>query len=103
MDHLLCLALRGTSQTLTQSEPSFTAPSLCPCCYNRMSGAAKVEEYGPQPGFLVPLPLVERGVSVVTAASPDGAFFLYCNGTNVIVRSLEVSIVGWAMGACWNR
>ena len=44
--------------------------------------------YGPRAGLLVPLPSVERGVPVVTSASPDGRFFLYTNGTNVIVRDV---------------
>jgi hypothetical protein len=46
------------------------------------------DEYGPRAGLLVPLPSAERGVAVVTSASPDGRFFLYVNGTNVIVRDL---------------
>ena len=55
-----------------------------------MSSSAKPEEYGPRPGLLVPQPSVERGVSVVLGASPDGKFIAYGSGTNVIVRSVEV-------------
>ncbi len=36
--------------------------------------------------MIVPLPAAERGVSVVTSASPCGKYLIYCNGTNVIVR-----------------
>ena len=39
---------------------------------------------------LAPLPTAERGVAVVTSASPDGKLIIYANGTNVIVRDLEV-------------
>ena len=44
--------------------------------------------YGPRLGTLVPLPYGERGVAIVTAASPCGRYFLYANGTNVIIRDL---------------
>ena len=44
--------------------------------------------YGPRAGLLVPLPLAERGVSVITSASPDGSLLIYANGSNVIVRDL---------------
>ena len=52
--------------------------------------AAKPEEYGPRAGVLAPLPSAERGVAVVTAASPDGKLNVYCNGTNVVVRDIDV-------------
>jgi hypothetical protein len=55
------------------------------------SSAANPESYGPRPGVLAPLPAAERGVAVVTSASPDGKCFVYCNGTNVIVRDIDVS------------
>jgi hypothetical protein len=51
-----------------------------------MSAPIPVESYGPRPNMLVPQPAAERGVAVVTSASPCGRFFLYCNGQNVIVR-----------------
>ena len=50
--------------------------------------AADASKYGPRAGLLVPLPSAERGVAVITSASPCGRFFLYCNGTNVIVRDV---------------
>jgi hypothetical protein len=56
-----------------------------------MSTPKDPSEYGPRPGLLVPQPAAERGVAVVTSASPDGKYFVYCNGTNVIVRSVQVS------------
>ena len=55
-----------------------------------MASTSKESEYGPRPGILVPLPQLERGVAGVTSSSPDGKFFIYSNGTSVIVRSLEV-------------
>ena len=55
-----------------------------------MSGAAKPEEYGPRPGYLVPNPAVERGVAVVLSTSPCGTYLAYGNGSNVIIRSIEV-------------
>ena len=53
-----------------------------------MSGAASptVEAYGPRLNTLVPLPAGERGVAIVTSASPCGRYLIYCNGSNVIVR-----------------
>lgn len=56
----------------------------------KMSGAATEAEYGPRAGILAGLPTLERGVAGVTSASPDGKFFIYCNGTTVVVRSVEV-------------
>jgi hypothetical protein len=29
-------------------------------------------------------------VAVVTASSPDGNLIIYCNGTNVVIRPIEV-------------
>ena len=43
-------------------------------------------EYGPHANLIAPLPGGERGVSIVTSASPCGRYFIYCNGQNVIVR-----------------
>ena len=54
--------------------------------------ASSAATYGPKEGIIAPLPLAERGVAVVTAASADGRYFLYANGTNVVVRDLEVSM-----------
>lgn len=48
--------------------------------------------YGPAVGLLAPLPAAERGVAVVTSASADGRYLVYCNGTNVIVRDLQVRL-----------
>lgn len=53
--------------------------------------SARVEDYGPRPGMLVPQPAPERGVACVLAASPDGKFLAYGNGTSVIIRSIDVS------------
>ena len=53
-----------------------------------MSAAAGAADFGPRAGVLAPLPSCERGVAAVTAASPDGALLIYCNGSNVIVRDL---------------
>ena len=47
-----------------------------------------LSSYGPRAGLIAPLPLAERGVAVVTSCSPDGTLFLYCNGSNVIARSI---------------
>lgn len=47
-------------------------------------------EYGPRAGLIVPQPSVERGVAAVLGVSPDGKLLAYGNGTNVIVRSIEV-------------
>jgi hypothetical protein len=44
--------------------------------------------YGPRAGIITPMPLAERGVPVITSCSPDGALFIYSNGSNVIVRDL---------------
>lgn len=62
-----------------------------------MSSAATESEYGPRAGILAGLPMLERGVAGVTSASADGRFFIYSNGTSVIVRSVDVS------GTCMNR
>ncbi len=48
-----------------------------------------VDTYGPRLNTLVPLPSGDRGVAIVTSASPCGRFLLYCNGSNVIARSTE--------------
>lgn len=52
------------------------------------AGAAAAADFGPRAGVLAPLPSCERGVATVTAASPDGRLFIYCNGSNVVVREL---------------
>lgn len=57
-----------------------------------MSSSSKPEDYGPRAGIISPLPMGERGIAIVTGASPDGKLFIYCNGTNVVVRSMDVSI-----------
>ena len=44
--------------------------------------------YGPRANTLASLPAVERGVAAVTSASPCGRFFMYVNGTNVIIRDI---------------
>lgn len=54
--------------------------------------AAKPEEYGPKAGVLAPLPACERGVATVTGASPDGKLFIYSNGSNVVIRDMDVRI-----------
>jgi len=56
------------------------------------NSTVKPEDYGPRSGVIAPLPLAERGIAVVTSASPDGKLFIYCNGTNVVVRSMDVCI-----------
>jgi hypothetical protein len=66
----------------------FLAPILAPP--RAMAAAADPETYGPRPGIIAPLPSAERGVAVVTATSPCGRYFLYANGTNVVVRDLHV-------------
>jgi hypothetical protein len=56
------------------------------------SSSAKPEDYGPRAGIIAPLPMGERGIAMVTSASPDGKLLIYCNGTNVVVRSMDVSL-----------
>lgn len=57
------------------------------------SSGVSPDLYGPRPGVIAPLPLGERGVAIVTAASPNGQYFIYSNGTNVIVRDVEVCLI----------
>ena len=57
-----------------------------------MASPVDPQTYGPRPGIIAPLPLAERGVAVVTSVSADGKYIIYCNGTNVVVRDLQVSI-----------
>lgn len=54
------------------------------------AGGDADKAYEPRGGFLPPQPVTERGQPTVLAASPDGRFLVYGNGTNVIVRSIAV-------------
>ena len=54
-----------------------------------MSSSATPATYGPKAGVLAPLPACERGVATVTSCSPDGKLFIYCNGSNVIIRDIS--------------
>ena len=38
------------------------------------------------------LPRTERGTPIVLGGDPKGKNFLYCNGTSVIIRDINVSI-----------
>lgn len=66
----------------------------------RMASAAPTpEQYGPKKGVISPLPAAERGVAVVMHHSPDGKYICYPNGSNVVVRSLEVRQENCCMGS----
>jgi WD40 repeat protein len=41
-------------------------------------------------GLIAPQPLVTRGVAGVISTSADGSLLIYTNGTNVVIRSVEV-------------
>jgi WD40 repeat protein len=51
--------------------------------------SSEAPAYGPKGGVIVPQPSAERGVAAIIDVSPDNQNLIYCNGSNVVIRSIE--------------